>query len=156
MSENDAFEAWARTRGWSLFERYVGDYGSLKDGEYKHPTVHSSYIAWAACAAAKDAEIAELRARLVECEEAVDQAVELADYLEGHSKGAMAERVKTALSAKFAQERKRERDEARECARRLHSVCSELLKLESGCGFVCAHSLEELERAIASTPEHLR
>lgn len=47
----------------------------------------------------------EARSRLVECEEAVDQAVALAEYLEGHSKGAMAERVKTALSAKFAQER---------------------------------------------------
>ena len=61
---------------------------------------------------AKDAEIAELRARIAEQQESVDQAVELVEYLEGHSKGAMAERVKKALSAKFAQERKQERDEA--------------------------------------------
>lgn len=54
---------------------------------------------------AKDREIAELRARAAEQQEAVDQAVAMAEYLEGHSKGAMAERVKTALSAKFAQER---------------------------------------------------
>lgn len=43
--------------------------------------------------------------RVAEQQEAVDQAVALVEYLEGHSKGAMAERVKTALSAKFAQER---------------------------------------------------
>jgi hypothetical protein len=55
--------------------------------------------------ATKDAEIAELRARVAEQQEAVDQAVALVEYLEGHSKGAMAERVKMALSAKFAQER---------------------------------------------------
>lgn len=47
----------------------------------------------------------ELRERNAECEAAVDQAVALAEYLEGHSKGAMAERVRHALSAKFAQER---------------------------------------------------
>lgn len=44
-------------------------------------------------------------ARIAEQQETVDQAVAMAEYLEGHSKGAMAERVKTALSAGFAQER---------------------------------------------------
>ena len=132
--------------------------------------------------AAKDAEIAELRARLAECEEAVDQAVALAEYLEGHSKGAMAERVKTALSAKFAQERRHElanltrrsmllaateheRNEARECVRRLWPLVNEhadCLRAEADAallerkrkGFLS--ELANVESALAATPEHLR
>lgn len=134
---------------------------------------------------AKDAEIAELRARIVECEEAVGQAVALAEYLEGHSKGAMAERVKTALSAKFAQERRselanlmrrsmllvvteRERDEALECVRRLCRALEEiaafkdveasarLVNTGSYSRFDEPHAVRSAREALAATPEHLR
>lgn len=143
---------------------------------------------WAKAVTERDAaraEIAELRARLVECEEAVDQAVALAEYLEGHSKGAMAERVKTALSAKFAQERahyihnlrnehydlqgehtetlallgawqqraqqaESERDEARECVRRLYAC------LDDAVTDAAQKAWREWVEALAATPEHLR
>lgn len=62
----------------------------------------------------EDAEIARLTARLAECEAAVDQAVALVEYLEGHSKGEMAKRVTTALSASFALERAAELKRLRE------------------------------------------
>lgn len=55
--------------------------------------------------AAKDAQIEALKARLAECEAAVDQAVALGEYLGGHCKGKMAERLKTAMSTSFWQER---------------------------------------------------
>lgn len=44
-------------------------------------------------------------ARLSECEHAIDQAVALAEYIEIAAKGAMVDRIHTALSAPFAQER---------------------------------------------------
>lgn len=128
----------------------------------------ASYADLLVMLATKDAEIAELRARLAEQKEAVDQAVELVEYLEGHSKGAMAERVKVALSAKFAQERKQERDEARECVRRLWQA----LRVFRGSAYPVAAEInprrhnwseayldEALPDAIAAldaTPDHLR
>lgn len=124
----------------------------------------------------------ELEQRNIECEDAVDQAVALASYLEGHSKGAMAERVKSALSAKFAQERagyivtlRSERDEARECVGRLVGAirralvdAPESIPTEEAIQPIKASAMvygmrlqhfdlaEPLRAALAATPEHLR
>lgn len=67
----------------------------------------------------------ELERRNAECEAAVDQAVAVAEYLDGHSKGAMAERVKTALSTPFAVERATELTRLRAVEAAANRVCDE-------------------------------
>ena len=97
-------------------------------------------------------EIARLRTRLAECEAAVDQCVALAEYIETAAKGAMVERIRTALSTKFAQDRAAELAALRRDAERLEWMTENEVSVERYMGgYACRGPADDAHNVWATT-----
>lgn len=124
MSKKDEFLVWAKKR-----EAETGDWMLLGGMENQEDYARE---AWAACAAAKDAEIAELRDSVRRAEQSWINWQNRCEFTE------------------------QERDEARECVGRLYKALCDIACDQKDFAFVTGETMESAGAALAATPEHLR